>query len=136
MNTSTEISLFVEGTPVAWSVSGGGHPRAKSEKLVAWQNKIAKEALLYVGAGFDRIIETVELHLCFYMPRSQNAVKCGATYPHRPDLSNLVKAAEDALKGVVIEDDSQVVRIVARKEYVGREAGSAGVAVSIKKGEL
>jgi Holliday junction resolvase RusA-like endonuclease len=35
----------------------------------------------------------------------------------RPDTSNLVKFAEDCLKGIVFKDDSQVVEIHARKIY-------------------
>lgn len=35
----------------------------------------------------------------------------------RPDTTNLIKFAEDTLKGIVIEDDSQVYGIVATKIY-------------------
>jgi Holliday junction resolvase RusA-like endonuclease len=35
----------------------------------------------------------------------------------KPDVSNLVKPTEDALKGIAWKDDSQVVRIVAEKIY-------------------
>ena len=35
----------------------------------------------------------------------------------RPDLSNVVKAVEDALNGIVWVDDSQVIQIRASKHY-------------------
>lgn len=35
----------------------------------------------------------------------------------KPDTSNCTKFLEDTLKGIVIEDDSQVVEIIAKKIY-------------------
>lgn len=35
----------------------------------------------------------------------------------KPDTTNLVKFAEDTLKTIVIEDDSQVFRLTASKIY-------------------
>ncbi len=35
----------------------------------------------------------------------------------RPDASNLVKMYEDCLKGIIFDDDSQVVEFTARKIY-------------------
>jgi len=35
----------------------------------------------------------------------------------RPDCSNFIKFTEDCLKGIVIEDDSQVCEIIAKKIY-------------------
>lgn len=35
----------------------------------------------------------------------------------RPDVSNCIKFAEDTLKLIVIEDDSQVVSIIASKRF-------------------
>jgi Holliday junction resolvase RusA-like endonuclease len=35
----------------------------------------------------------------------------------RPDASNVLKAVEDALQGVVYRDDSQIVSVVVQKAY-------------------
>lgn len=54
-------------------------------------------------------------------------------YPDkRPDLSKLVRAAEDAMKGIVWRDDSQVCEQVARKRYAGDLGGSLRPGVDIR----
>jgi Holliday junction resolvase RusA-like endonuclease len=54
-------------------------------------------------------------------------------YPDkRPDLSKLVRAAEDAMKGIVWRDDSQVCEQVARKRYAGDLGGSMRPGVDIR----
>jgi len=35
----------------------------------------------------------------------------------RPDVTNYQKAAEDAMKGIVFDDDSQVVSVSSKKKY-------------------
>lgn len=40
----------------------------------------------------------------------------------RPDLTKLIRAAEDALKGIILRDDSQIVQQTCHKGY-GPEAG-------------
>lgn len=42
----------------------------------------------------------------------------------RPDLTKLVRAAEDALKGIIWRDDAQVSIQVNRKIYVDRDPGA------------
>ena len=54
-------------------------------------------------------------------------------YPDkRPDLSKLVRAAEDAMKGIVWRDDSQVCEQVARKRYAGDLGGAMRPGVDIR----
>jgi len=67
----------------------------------------------------------VALWVCFHMPRPKShfngkgEIKKSAPLhcPKRPDTTKLVRALEDALKGVVWHDDAQVVQISAGKFY-------------------
>lgn len=57
------------------------------------------------------------LTVVFYLPRPKSAPK-RVQYPDRkPDLSNLVKAIEDALNGVVFTDDARLVDVGMSKRY-------------------
>lgn len=53
------------------------------------------------------------------IPKSRTAAMLEGIIKHtkRPDLDNLQKAVLDALNGIAWEDDSQIVRITAKKEY-------------------
>lgn len=54
-------------------------------------------------------------------------------YPDRlPDLSKLVRAVEDGLKGIVWRDDSQVCEQVAHKRYASDLGGSMRPGVDIR----
>lgn len=65
----------------------------------------------------------LELHIDF-----KGAAKRGA----RPDVSNLAKAVEDAMNGMVIRDDAQVRRLVA--EIVRWGPGvDPSIAVSLRR---
>jgi Holliday junction resolvase RusA-like endonuclease len=51
--------------------------------------------------------------------RNENRLKPTSPVVHinKPDVSNLVKFAEDCLNGMAYRDDSQLVEILARKEW-------------------
>jgi len=65
----------------------------------------------------------VEMHFVFVrqMPKAWSRKKReemnGMPCETKPDVDNLVKAVMDGLNGIAYEDDSQVVRITARKEW-------------------
>lgn len=53
----------------------------------------------------------------FFLPRPKSLPK-RVQYPSRkPDLSKLIRALEDALTGVIWNDDAQVVMVTATKHY-------------------
>ena len=57
------------------------------------------------------------------MPKSANKTQpkrakwCDDHILMRPDVTNYQKAAEDALKGIIFNDDSQVIKVTSRKIY-------------------
>lgn len=83
----------------------------------------------------------LRVEMIFYRPRPQShftasgAIKPSAPrYPtSRPDVLKLARAVEDALTGVIYEDDSSIVNEVLRKEWasINTGHGAAGVLVQI-----
>lgn len=60
--------------------------------------------------------KAVSLFAVFRMRRPQRPK---APWPIvAPDLQHLVRAIEDAMSGILYDDDSQIVRLDVRKEYV------------------
>jgi Holliday junction resolvase RusA-like endonuclease len=102
------------------AVTTGDNPQTKG-----WRQTIAEaagRALLRehnVGIYFTGAIR---FDCVFYLPRPGKylTVKYAArAVPHltRPDLSKLLRAAEDALSAVVWGDDSQIVSLRGEKKY-------------------
>lgn len=95
------ITIFVEGEPVPkqsfrYTKNGGGFtdPRMKHwQTLVAYK---AKEAM----QGKEPIIGETSVRLIFTLSNRR-----------RVDLDNLSKGTMDGLRGIVIDDDSQVVNL-------------------------
>lgn len=117
------ILLQVEGHPTPWAAHAGYgrrsfNPRFKEKEYAQWQIK----------AQFNQqapIAAPVRLDLTFHMPipagtskvRRLQMLNGRMRHMKRPDVTNMQKFIEDVLKGIVIEDDSQVVEVVARKVY-------------------
>ena len=118
------ISITVEGEPCPWQVyTRRGRPSVGVLAFQAYQTLI-QVAVKGVWAG-PPMTGPVALVIQFY--RSIPAA-CPKTQPARqhwiakhltmkPDLTNYTKACEDALKGLLIVDDSQVVSLSAMKAY-------------------
>lgn len=117
------ILLTITGNPTPWAAHKGFGRRAYNpryhEKLEAqWQIK---------NQWKDRAIITnaVAVEFMFYMPIPSGATKkirekmLSGTIYHvkKPDATNLQKFTEDVLKGIVIGDDNQVVKISSSKKY-------------------
>lgn len=69
----------------------------------------------------------VSLTVRFYLPRPKSLPKRVLHHTKRPDVDKLVRSLCDSLKGVIWEDDAQVVKIVATKNY-----GDPGCAIVIE----
>lgn len=91
----TMIASFqVDGVSVPWSVSRRG---TKNPRLTAWQGLIKRAAFLAMD-GRKPYAGPVRFTAHFAFARTN----------HPPDLTNLIKAAEDAIQGIVIVNDRQV----------------------------
>lgn len=132
-----KLEFRVYGKPLAQ-----GRPRAtKVGKFVrlydpqqsrSWKAQIAEQAQ-------DRLKNqpiltgALILTLLFYMPKPKSLPKKKFRYhTKRPDLSNLEKAVEDALKSVVYQDDSQIFSKLSSKVYA-TETEKPGVMITIQQ---
>jgi Holliday junction resolvase RusA-like endonuclease len=86
-------------------------------KLKPWEDDI-RAAIQNAAPGiFFEKDAAVSLRIVFWMPRPKSLVKRILHHLTAPDLSKLVRGAEDALTGKLWADDSQVVHVNAWKLY-------------------
>ena len=137
------INFTVPGTPQgkgrARSFVRNGHVgHYTPEKTRTYEGMIRVLAMQAMGAN-PPIEGPVEMTLFIVMPvpKSWPAWKrdmavAGQIMPTtKPDVSNIQKAVEDALNGVVWLDDCQVVSVIKTKLYTGGEFRNPGVYVSV-----
>ena len=123
------IKFSVEGTPIQQgSMRHIGHGRmihSKAVELAAWRADIASAAKL---AGCKPILDPIAITMKFRVKRPKSVKR---EYPTvAPDLDKYVRSVNDGLTGVAFADDSQVIQIIASKEY----ADSPGVDIEISEG--
>lgn len=106
---------------------GRSHLTADNPSVRQWMDRVAAEAGEAMDGG--ALLEgALTLVARFYVVRPQghfgtgrNAGALRASAPEhpttRPDVTKLVRAVEDALKGVVWRDDAQVVWQTTSKQY-------------------
>ena len=117
------ILIDLSGVPVSWKAHAGYgkrsfNPRFVEREAYQWQIKSQYNQL-------NPLRGPVRTHYTFHMPIPKTTSKIrrfqmlnGVMYHlKRPDVTNLIKFYEDCLKGIVFEDDSQVVEINAHKIY-------------------
>ena len=123
------IKFSVEGTPIQQgSMRHIGHGRMihnKAVELAAWRADIASAAKL---AGCKPILDPIAITMRFRVKRPKSVKR---DYPTvAPDLDKYIRACGDGLQGVAFEDDSQIIKITASKEY----ADTPGVDIEISEG--
>lgn len=96
--------------------------------LKAWEGSVREAAQAVAGEVF--FTGAVRLRINFRFPRPKSVTRPFMTT--RPDCSKLVRGAEDALIGLVFQDDSQVVELVATKRYVDGPAGARIVVEEVR----
>jgi Holliday junction resolvase RusA-like endonuclease len=88
---------------------------SSNAKLKPWEEDIRAALQLHAkGVFFDG---PVSVRLEFHMPRPQSAPKRVVLPTVAPDIDKLARGAMDALTGKLWKDDSQVVALVAVKQY-------------------
>jgi len=136
---SAAFELFVRGVPKAQGrprivrFANGKAGLKDPEASRDWKNYVRMCVAEKVSGP---ISGPVALELWFYLPvprsfsrRRRLAALAGEVLPaKKPDLDNLVKAVLDALLGVAIEDDRQVIELKAGKLY-----GTPGVNILIRR---
>jgi Holliday junction resolvase RusA-like endonuclease len=143
------VSFFVNGTPAPGGSKSAFPFRRKSGKMGAivvdaggkktkeWRKRVTlvaktemrKHAILHgpLQARFAFYIKRPQSHM-----NAKGLKKDAPLYPAvRPDCTKLVRSTEDAMTGIVYEDDAQIVRQSALKNYVSTEA-QAGCYIQIE----
>ena len=80
-----------------------------------WKRTVAHEAAL--AWAQPPLSGPVMVDLRFALPRPKSLPKRVLHHVKKPDLDNLAKAVKDALRGIVYNDDSQVVCLKVSKAY-------------------
>jgi len=79
--------------------------------LKEWREAIAEQAAKQNFYTED----PVEILVHFFLERPKTVKRARPSV--KPDLDKLMRSVGDALSGVVIKDDAQIVSISAKKEY-------------------
>jgi len=117
--------MTIPGEPKPWQVwVRRSAPTPGYLEFKAYQATIQAKCL--EAWGTKPLIETaVAIHLVFIKSYPKNLPKKEASRERRlrealvrkPDLDNMVKAAIDGVKGIIIKDDTVVVRLSAEKRF-------------------
>lgn len=125
-----EITFDVLGRPAPQGSKrsvGGGRFIEASKFLPTWRTDLKIAATEAAASNEWTVVDgPVELEVIFYLDRPSSISKTARPYPVvPPDLDKLVRAVGDALTGVIYRDDSQIIRLLAWKQYADtREPGA------------
>ena len=117
--------MTVPGEPKPWQVwVRMSAPTRGYQEFKAYQETV-KAKCLEVWRNKPLIETAVEINLVFIKSYPNNLPKREANRERRlkealcrkPDLDNMVKAAIDGVKGIIIKDDTVVVRLTAEKRF-------------------
>lgn len=113
--TGTSAQFFVIGRPIpqgSLKFIQGRAIHVRANDLAIWRANIANGAR---KANVSKAQLGVEVHLTFIFKKPKTVTRIE---PHlRPDIDKLVRAVLDGLTDVAYEDDQQVTKLTAIKEY-------------------
>lgn len=114
-----------KGSARAFVATRNGKPAAiitsDNKRLKPWEDAVRDAAQGVAGEVFFTDA-AVRLEIEFWFPRPASAKRPYLTT--KPDLSKLIRGAEDALTGVLFRDDCLITEVVATKRYVDGAAGA------------
>lgn len=84
------------------------------ERLVGWQCRSA-----YKGKPLSTALK-MTVRVFVKLPKKTVREK-GDWHTSRPDLTNIIKSIEDGLNGIAYLDDSQIVYLVATKQWASED---------------
>ena len=93
------FEFTIKGPPVSLQTR-------KRSRLQAWKQAVRNAAIAAMPAGAVPITDDVVVRITYYYD--------GAS----PDVDNITKPIQDALKGAIIQDDNRVVENISRKKPI------------------
>lgn len=111
----TSAQFFIAGRPIpqgSLKFINGHAIHVRAQDLALWRADIARVAKSVI---WEKAMESVEVHLTFTLLKPKT-VKRNEPFV-RPDIDKLIRAVLDGLTGVAYDDDQQVTKITAVKEY-------------------
>ena len=107
-----------KGSLKVWETANGPVVTHDNVNLKDWMEDVAWSAQDEMQKHRrQRLQGPVALVVTFYLPRPKSLAKSVLSHIKKPDLDKLARGANDALTGVVFEDDRQVVEIHCYKRY-------------------
>lgn len=130
------IEFTVHGTPQPQGSSRSFIPKGWKRAVITSDNKtlkpwrqdvaqMAAEAMAKQAAGIQPNVHTgpfegpVRLEVHFYFARPKSLKKSVIQKTTKPDVDKLARSVADSLSGIVFKDDSQIVRLIASKQFAG-----------------
>ena len=119
------VNFTVKGRPTPWARAGSKGGVRYTPAHVRQYQDFVKKCAADTMMDRDPLSGPLSMEILFYLPIptswpkwKREASMWGIVYPaSKPDLSNLIKAIEDACNTVVWDDDAQVVRMKPAKLY-------------------
>jgi len=111
----TSAQFFIAGRPIpqgSLKFINGHAIHVRAQDLALWRADIARVAKSVI---WEKAVEGVEVHLTFTFLKPKTVKRIEPFV--RPDIDKLIRAVLDGLTGVAYDDDQQVTKITAIKEY-------------------
>lgn len=118
------FSFVIEGKPTAKQRPRfSGHRTYTPAKTIEFEKKVREAYLNQGGIYFGD--KPLEVHITFIFPiakswskkKREDALHGRLKMTSRPDTDNLSKSVMDSLNGIAYKDDSQIINLIANKEY-------------------